>query len=177
MWKNLFFRKKGWSWEVYWGRRWRWLHRFSSRHFSRFWPIINHILISITKQEDQSDKILKNNIYREESESQSLGIFETVLLESGQVSNIFEGNLYDGMKHYQPIFRERESFSSVSGNILEESCRHQHQQSVVKQSMMNYDQPNSDTTFLCLDRLNNIANSQTKQNYPARDKCQEPGNN
>ena len=43
--------------------------------------------------------------------------------------------------------------------------------------MMNYDQPNSDITFLCLDRLNNIANSQPKQNCPARDKIQEPGKN
>ena len=27
-------------------------------------------------------------------------------------------DLYDGMKNYQPIFRERESFSSLSGSLL-----------------------------------------------------------
>ena len=31
------------------------------------------------------------------------------------------GNIYDGMKNYQPVFRERESFSSLTGNIFGET--------------------------------------------------------
>ena len=37
------------------------------------------------------------------------------------INSSFSGNIYDGMKNYQPVFRERESFSSLSGNIFGET--------------------------------------------------------
>jgi len=54
-------------------------------------------------QDSASMKIMRNNIYQDESNVTSLG------------------SLYDGMKNYQPVFRERESFSSLSGNLYTET--------------------------------------------------------
>ena len=34
-----------------------------------------------------------------------------------------QGDLYDGMRSYQPVFRERESFSSLSGTLLGQPAR------------------------------------------------------
>ena len=46
----------------------------------------------------------------------------------------FSGNIYDGMKNYQPVFRERESFSSLSGNIFGET-KHPPSMSKIKEEI------------------------------------------
>merc|ERR1711892_1105275 len=50
-------------------------------------------------QGNPSLTIMRNNIYEAEPQENK------------------SGNSYDGMKNYQPVFRERESFSSLSGHL------------------------------------------------------------
>lgn len=50
-------------------------------------------------QGNPSLNIMRNNIYEAETHENK------------------SGNSYDGMKNYQPVFRERESFSSLSGHL------------------------------------------------------------
>ena len=81
------------------------------------------------------------------------------------------------MKSYQPIFRERESFSSLSGSLFGESRQ---SNNVTKQSMTSYNFTVLGSC-LCLARLNNISNIQPKQSLPSqlqeRQPDPSPGNN
>ena len=75
------------------------------------------------------------------------------------------------MKSYQPVFRERESFSSLSGSIFGES-RQNH--NGTKQSILQSNNCTVLESCLCLARLNNISNIQPKQSLPSQLQERQP---